>query len=340
MKDISEYKILIIQNTSYHFETTISLYSSLKRLNPKKLDIIQIALDPDIRRVGVRWSLDQSWNNQQKEFLTNNSISHINVSDVSQFSYDMVFVVSAYPNPFAYIPSIENELFKFYENKIIYICHRFNNNSDYTTNPRINFKNSLALSKLSKNIGLDFFYPIEYEIKPKLFTDTKPIFCIQGRFGLNNRIILSNNIFSCSNDFTINFIGTNIPPILKCKNHKLYSNLNEINFYNILNECKFLLPMIDDKIKDSTYSNQRFSSNFNHAMALEKPIFAHEFFKDIYEIPGIYYNEANIENKFDELLKLNNDEYFKMINQFNEVKNKYYEHNNKILSQKIFSLIN
>ena len=326
MNNISQYKILIIQNTSYHFETTISLYSSLKRLNPKELNIIQI-----IQEV-----------TDQKKFLTNNNISYIDMSDMSQFSYDIAFVVSAYPNPhvklYNSIPNIQHGLFEFYANRIVYICHRFDNKNDYTIHPRINFENALSLSKLSKNIGLDFFYPIEYQIQPKLFTDTIPIFSIQGHFELNNRIILNNRIFSCSSDFVINFIGTSLPH-QQCENHKLYSNLNETDFYITLNNCKFLFPMIDDKIKNHTYTNQRFSSNFNHAMALEKPIFAHEVFKDIYEIPGIYYNETNIEQQFNKLLNLNNDEYLELINQFNKIKNKYYQHNNEILSQKICAVL-
>lgn len=327
MNDISEYKILIIQNTPYHFETTISLYSSLKRLNPKKLDIIQII---------------EEYTNQ-KEFLTNNNISYIDMSDMSQFSYDIAFVVSAYPNPHVKlndsIPNIQHGLFEFYVNRMVYVCHRFDNKNDYTIHPRINFKNALSLSKLSKNIGLDFFYPIEYQIQPKLFTDTIPIFSIQGHFELKNRIILNNRIFSCSSDFIINFIGTSLPH-QQCENHKLYSNLNETDFYITLNNCKFLFPMIDDKIKNHTYTNQRFSSNFNHAMALEKPIFAHESFKHIYEIPGIYYNATNIEQQFDQLLHLNDDEYHNMIDQFKQIKNRYYQSNSKTLSQKIYNVLN
>lgn len=327
MNDLSELKILIIQNTFYHFETTISLYSSLKRLNPLDLKIIQITNN----------------HTDQVSFLNKYNISYIhNHAEMNQFGYDIAFVVSAYPNPHVglnnSVPEIDHPIIHFYKNKTIYVCHRFNNEQDYLLNPIIKKYNSLSLSPLSQKIGLDFFYPIEYDIATNL--QYQNIFCIQGHFELKNRKF-HESIFNCNDRFELNIIGTTIDNLIRnhCGNHKYFHNLNEIDFYNVLNHCKFLFPMIDDEIKSSTYIKQRFSSNFNHAMALEKPIFAHESFENVYEIPGIYYNDTNIDHKFEEVINISNDTYINLINQFSLIKNKYKIHNVNILSKKILSIL-
>ncbi len=320
--------ILIIQNTNYHFETTISLYSSLLRLNPAKLSIVKIAND----------------HTYQQKFLDKYKIHTIDCYDSSVYNYDIAFIISAYPNPHVSInnsiPHAEHLLVKYYQNKTIYVCHRFNKEQDYRLNPLINKSNSIALSPLASNIKLDFFYPIENIIPNQCdLTDIKNL-CIQGHFELKNRIV-NHNIFDCSNRFNLNIVGTNINCLdaQVCDNHKYHINLNEIDFYSLLNINHFILPMIDDKIKSGTYLKQRFSSNFNHAMALEKPIFAHEIFKDIYEIPGIYYNYSNINDQLEKLLNLSQENYLSLISEFKRIKNKYHIHNSKILSNKISSIL-
>lgn len=324
--------ILIIQNTSYHFETTISLYSSLLRLNPSKLSIVKIAND----------------HTSQQKFIDKYQIHTIDHSDSSVYNYDIAFIISAYPNPHVSInnsiPQAEHPLVRHYHNKTIYVCHRFDKEQDYKLNPLINKSNSIALSPLASNIKLDFFYPIENSIIPNHcdLTDIKNL-CVQGHFELKNRIV-DHNIFNCSNRFNLNIMGTNINYLdtvdtQVCSNHKYHINLNEIDFYSLLNINHFILPMIDDKIKSGTYLKQRFSTNFNHAMALEKPIFAHEIFKDIYEIPGIYYNYSNINNQFEKLLNLSQEQYLLLISDFKSIKNKYHIHNSKILSNKILSIL-
>jgi hypothetical protein len=132
-------------------------------------------------------------------------------------------------------------------------------------------------------------------------------------------------------------IGTNADSIIQKSYHKYLSNLNEINFYDAINNQKFILAMIDDKIKGGTYIKQRFSTNFLHASALEKPIFCHEIFKEIYEIPGIYYNEKNIYEKFQELINLSETKYYELVKQFTSLKRKYHFYNDYILLKKIIT---
>lgn len=319
-------KILIIQNTYYHFETTISLYSSLLRLNPNKVSLVKI----------------ENNYTQQDEFIQKHGINIINYFDPSIYNYDIAFIVSAYPNPYVdirnSIPLIDNPVIQHYKNRSIFICHRFDRASDFQRHPFIKLDNSLSLSKLSQSIGLQYWYPIEYPIESVY--QTKNNYCIQGHFEFNNRQIFSDIINnSINNTYEINIIGTSTNKIIS-NNAKYLSNLNEIDFYNALNNQKFILAMIDDQIRDGTYIRQRFSSNFNHAAALNKPIFCNEIFKDIYEIPGIYYNNSNIYEKFQELINISEIEYSKLVDSFNPFKDKYYNHNNKILSQKIEYLLN
>ena len=329
MNNLSDIKILLIQNTTYHFETMISLYTSLKRLNPKSLKVVQITGNYT----------------EQQNFLNFYNINHNNDQDYNIYDYDIAFIISAYPNPHVNIndsiPESHHPLIQYYQNKTIYVCHRFDKEKDYEVNPFINKTNSIALSPIASNIQLDFFYPIENVVDPVYcnLTEIKNL-CIQGHFELKNRIT-NHDIFSCSSKFNLNIIGTNFQYLhaQQCPNHAYHMNLNELSFYSLLNSVQFILPMIDDNIKFGTYIRQRFSSNFNHAMALEKPVFAHECFKDIYEIPGIYYNNSNIKEMFDTLLNMSQEQYSLVLADFKIVKNKYYIHNNKILSNKILSIV-
>lgn len=317
--------ILIIQNTHYHFETTISLYSSLLKLNPNKLTVVKI--DNDYT--------------DQRTFFKKHKIDTHKYYDHSMFRYDIAFIISAYPNPYVglwnSIPSIDNPICQYYKNNCVFICHRFDRSSDFKSHPFITPNNSLSLSKLSLNLGLDYWYPIEYPIEPQYQTQNN--YCIQGHFEFDNRRIFSDIINNSANNFQLSIIGTTTDKVVSSKNNHYLSNLNEIDFYNALNNQKFILAMIDDEIRDGTYIKQRFSSNFNHAAALNKPIFCHEIFKEIYEIPGVYYNNDNVYEKFQELISMPETQYSELVDSFKPFKDKYHQYNTQILSKKIQSVL-
>lgn len=318
-------KILIIQNTWYHFETTISLYSSLLRLNPSQISIVQ---------------LDANYT-EQENFLKQYNIPYLYFYDINIYNYDIAFIVSAYPNPFVSlensIPLFDHPICNHYKNKIIFVSHRFNNYTDFTKHQYINSNNSISLSKLSKKINIDYWYPIEYPIKSNY--QIKNNYCVQGHFEFNNRSLPPIIINNQSNSFILSIIGTTLSKTEKNPQNIYKSNLKEIDFYDHLNNQKFILAMIDDRIRNGTYIKERFSSNFNHCAALNKPIFCHEIFQDIYEIPGIYYNNHNINNKFEDLINISNEDYNKLIDFFEPFKIKYQAHNTEILSQKISNVI-
>lgn len=332
---LTDKPIIIIQNTNYHFETALSIYQSLRSLN---LNVYVYRCEKD------KFSQDK--------FLQQQNVS---VADQSILETACCgFVVSAYPNPNVdknnSIPNYGDKVFDLLKNKLIFISHRFKNESDYTNNKfYINKKNSICLSPLSQNIGLDYFNPIEMPIEPK-FVKINGLLKLstQSHFELNNRddTLVDNLLKIIRNKknkiIKLNFLGT------KAREHyaglnfhqykfiNYYENLKENYFYKFLNNLtNFLVLGIDDKIKNGTYSNERYSSNFNQAFALNKPIFCHEFFKDIYKVPGIYYNENNFYQKAQELLNIKEDRYLEIVKSFVDVKKTHKEHNDKILTKKI-----
>jgi hypothetical protein len=94
--------------------------------------------------------------------------------------------------------------------------------------------------------------------------------------------------------------------------------------------------MINAKIKNKMYIKQKFSSNFLQALCFEKPIFCDEIFKKIYELPGIYYNDNNFKDKFEELLSISEENYIKLVDSYKELKQNLRFKNKRKLLQKIY----
>jgi hypothetical protein len=328
--------IIVIQNTSYHFETALSIYQSLSSMG---LSVYFYRCADNVF--------------DQESFLKD-----INVNIASEDTIKKAlcgFVVSAYQNPQAAIsnpiPNSNDLIFEQLKNKLIYISHRFKNESDYTqVQNSITKENSICLSPIAGNLGLDYFHPIEMPLKEKYVKihrltklTVQSHFNLKGRtFRLVLKILRSQKIRKYKNLFKINFLGTKPMSILDKFEENLFKNINqydglqEKNFYNVINSnTNFLMCLIDDKIKNQTYFKERYSSNFNHALAFNKPVFCHECFENIYKIPGIYYNNDNLIEKFEELLNLNEENYLILFKKFDLVKKEKKEHNDFILSKKI-----
>lgn len=319
--------IVVIQNTHYHFETALSLYRSL-------LNITENVYFHVLKK--------QVFN--QKIFLKEIGVNLATKKEIEDACCG--FVVSAYPNPHVdlrnAIPNSNDPTFEKLKGKLIYICHRFKNESDYNQKENnIKKENSLCLSPISSNIGVDYFHPIEIPIKENYIGLNGDInISIQGHFNLKNRDeeVINKLVNNIKKNITINFIGTSWANGLIDinKNIKIFNNLKEKYFYQILNNnTNFIMPCINEKIKNKTYSNERYSSNFNLSFALEKPIFCDEFFEKIYNIPGVYYNNENFIEKLDYISNLKDKEYKKIHNNFKKIKHEYRIHNNNILEKKI-----
>lgn len=333
--------IILIQNTNYHFETLISVYQILKNLG----------YNPHIYRY-----LPDKFN--QLEFIQYYGMN-IATQPVIDSAY-CAFVISAYPNPHVTkdtcIPNDDNIIFSKFKNRLIYISHRFMKEEDYNEDGLINRNNALCLSPLSSKIGIDYIYLTDTPITPVNNPLNKLKLTIQAHFGLQNRSYqLLYKMIRLYRGYTntnikYNIIGTETHQVLPKIMDKIpqlnisrYEGMDELDFYNILNtKTNWIICGIQPLDKRGSYLCERYSSNFNHALALEKPIICHESFKNIYEIPGYYYSDthdveylSNSTGIIDDISKINNTEYMNMIDSFKNLKQKFTLHNQKILHSKI-----
>jgi hypothetical protein len=313
--------VLIIQNTYFHFETTISLYFSLKQIgfSPK---IITTHLEKDVYK--------------QFDFI---NFYKMDLHNEETKDYLCAFVISSYPNlekENEFLPNISPEILSKYKDRIIFICHRFKD----IKNKIIKKENSLCLSPISQN--LDFYFQFENPTpinRTKIENKYKVV--IQGNIGLGcrtehhiqrlqstNKINLSVVGHECKK-ITYNEIIENISDINFCE------DLYELDFYKKIESQHFVSAAISPNTKRKTYSTERFSSNFSLSLGLEKPLFCHEFFETIYKMPGIYYSRSNLDEQINKLINLSNEEYLMMCDKFSFLKKELRQHNDQILLEKI-----
>ncbi len=324
--------VIIIQNTSYHFETTICLYQVLKNLG----------YNPYIYRY-ISDDFDQA--NFISKYQLNIATSEI-ISDAI-----CGFVVSAYPNPLVSIvnaiPNDNNIIFDIFKDRLIYICHRFSDDKDYTNNKFINTINSLSLSPLSNKINVDHINLTHSPVTPNIPTiDNRLGITIQGHFELRGRDsslfydLFIKNYANYKDKIYINILGTNTSKFAWANIPEYiyhYSNMSEIDFYDVLNnKTHWIMSSLDDKTNKGTYTYQRYSSNFIHSLTLQKPIICHQFFDQIYNLPGVYYDGACSSSIIDKILEVHESQsYNDMIEYIKVLKNKFDIHNKTIIDKKL-----
>jgi len=303
----SKTKVAILHNSTNNFEVAICLYETLSKYS--ELD------------VGF-YKLIENDQFDQLNYIKKYNINLINFEEASKC--DIGICVSTEEDK-------ENQIFK--NIKIIYISHKFDDFNMYKN--EINTNNCLCLSPLSRKVGIDYFTPLEMPMEPKYKNTSKLNLLVQGHFE-NRNLELLDTIQNYSN-FQLTFLGTNFNSSNKFKfDFKILSNLKEIEFYEQIQDCNFILCMINAKIKNKMYIKQKFSSNFLQALCFEKPIFCDEIFKKIYELPGIYYNDNNFKDKFEELLSISEENYIKLVDSYKELKQNLRFKNKRKLLQKIY----
>lgn len=312
-------KIIIIQNTVYHFETGVSLYQTLLNMG---LDVCFYMCS----------KVKNKNRFQQLEFL---NYYHIKVYNADEISEDAIgVVVSTYPNPTDVVPNIDDEIFSKIS-KRIYISHRIGHDINSTV---ITNNNTLCLSPISERRGISYFNLLDFPSKPtKKEIDKNIKIGIQGHFHHNHRKVDHLNRIKPNNKFyEINLIGTSCGKLLAniehSDNYKTFESLSELDFYSLCNKMHFLMPLIDHQTKDGRYMNTLYSSTFNISCVFQKPIFAHECFRSIYNIPGIYYHENNFLEQFDKMISISNDNYNLLVDQFEEYKKEKQLHNSKVIN--------
>lgn len=326
--------IIVLQNTTYHFETGLSLYSSLANAGA---DVYMHRCCRNIFK--------------QEKFLENLNVKIASDEDLKRA--DCGVVVSAYPNPQVLIsesvPNEKDESILGFGEKLLYVAHRFMNKEDYESDESpIKIHNSVCLSPLGGGVGLDYLFPVDMPVVPiKNPLGDLMKFSVQSHFHLRNR-----NISEWINSFCnmsprairVNFIGNNVHYAHQMlsrdrNNKKFFSKINEELFYHLMNcETHFIMPLIDGLTKGGAYIKERFSSNFNLAFALEKPVFCHEVFREIYGTPGFYYDDENVLEVAEKMFSMTEDDYGSMVDQYKLIKEEKRNHNKKVLTYKISNL--
>lgn len=306
--------VVVIQNTTYHFETTLSIYKLLE----------DAGCTPYIYRQKLKHDTFEQLKLIQQLQLRLATKDEINAAAAG-------VVISAYPNPnvnkIESVPNFESAVPPRLRDKLIFISHRFGTAADYIDNPYgITQQNTFCLSPLAANIGMPYLFPVSLPVasKPEK-TLTRPAnITAQGHFELNNRArhtleaILNESSRAASR---FQFVGTGVYDRFyslsqRYKNVGLWPDLKEIAFYErLIDHTDFLMPLIDNQTNNQTYVTERYSSNFNLAWALEKPLFCHEAFEAIYGLPGVYYNYDNLAQKVAELGAVTAPDYANMVAQ-------------------------
>ena len=325
-------KIIVLQNTRYHFETALSVYKSLENMG----------VEPYLHQCHGQKDITG-----QLEFVS--SLGMRIASEQNMESARCAFVVSAYPNPHGilkeWIPCGGDPSIERFGKRIVYISHRFTSSKDYDFNGGpVRRHNSICLSPLSSRIGVDYMWPVDMPIKPEMRPLYRPVqFTVQGRLELANRLT-PDWMFAMedgSNRAWIRFLGGKyeeyaLPADTKTRNLMFLPSQSESSFYkNINKETNFLMPMIDRKIKDGMYEKDRFSSTFNHAFAMEKPVFCHIDFKGVYGVPGVYYDDENASEMAEKIFRMTREDYESMTREFSTAKRLRRNHNARIIRSKI-----
>jgi hypothetical protein len=238
--------------------------------------------------------------------------------------------------------------------KLLFITHRFNNKLDYKNN--ININNTLSLSPISKKIGIDHIILNKNPITPiNTYNENLIKLTVQGHLELKNRdinILIENilNITTNNKQILLNILGTStkrvIAPLQRIMNSiksnikiNAIENADEQLFYYYLNEqTDWLVCLLTPEIKNCTYAIERYSSTFNHALALDKPIICHRFFEKIYKVPGLYYDINDQNTSLNTILSYDTKEYNLLIDSFKKIKTESSIHNLKIIQNKIKNL--
>ena len=174
-------------------------------------------------------------------------------------------------------------------------------------------------------------------------------FTVQAHFGRGRRSLswLHNALeHADTSNLLFQFVGTTA---LETTNRILHvkpyiiaeSYLSESSFYSFLNtQTHFLFPLIDATLHTGSYIRESYSSNFNLAWALEKPLFCNECFKDIYGVPGVYYNSDNFAEKLAAVKNLEARGYQQLVATLKEQKAHHRAESASKIKHKIAALLN
>jgi len=332
-------KVLIIHNVAYHAEVTLAYYGILQSNN----------FDPWIYTTCNTYNFI--------ELLEKCNLNYIKSNDkCKKDDFKKAFLITPtnaladtklnFRHRSRSTPNYEDKIIQEFKSKMILCLHRpskiqnldiFNQDFD---NPIF-----LGLSPMSQAFGLNFLFPMDNIIAnllPQKFILNKKVkFLLIGRWydynkdirNVSNLIKLVNSKLDCSRDFQITIVGQNsnlIDSSLKDANFvEIKSDLTQIDFYNEINSCDYILNLGNYDI--SKYYSDILSSNYNHISSFRKPQICNQFTNLIFPTPSIIFSDENFLEIFEKAVNLPDNQYEKMVKDFDIPILNMRNHNSKIL---------
>jgi hypothetical protein len=316
-------KILIIHNTDYHTEVVLSFYGILESNN----------FEPWIYSIHNRYNLHNLFKkynlNCIKEYspdYKNNFKKAFLITPIDAYK-DMYYSSKCKP-----IPNYEDQIIEDFKSKMILTIHKPShiNNFDCLKNHFIN-PILIGLSPMAQTFGLNYLFPLDNILARILSKKTKLNqkikFLLMGRFNsnfrdINNIINLTKLGINSKRDFEINIVGEYAKGIDdRLKNISfinLKSDLNEIDFYNEINDSDFILNLLTNNPEKGYYYDV-ISSNYNHIFSFKKPQICNNFSNLISPSPAMIFTNSDyltFSRIFQRAVNITDFEYEKMIENF------------------------
>lgn len=339
-------KILIIHNTDYHTEVTLSYYGVLESNN----------FDPYIYSIYNHYDIKNLFKEYKLNYIEEYKTEYKNIFKKAFLITPMNKMTDFLPN-FRYrkgsSPNYEDNLVQDFKSKIILVFHKpskYQKDFLYINNDFPNFT-GIGLSPVSQALGLNYLFPLDNTLAKSLtrknHINDKVKFLLIGRFGdihfrrLDYIIGLTkiNNLKQyLLKDFEIIVVGEQAENIIShFKNIdyvKIKSNLNEIDFYKEVNDADFILNLLENNSKKE-YNFDVLTSNYNHSFSFRKPQICNEFANLICPIPSITFIEEDFSSffkAFEKAVNISNENYQRMITNFEIPINNMRLHNAQILN--------
>lgn len=306
-------RALIIQNTNFHFETALAAYYSVIHSGYDAF-LNRRHADPDERG--------------QADFCELYGIK----MDTPGARYDLGVIVSFYPDDqYGIYRRLRDILDRC--GMIICISHRVEVLDDLPS--YYGECSVVALTPLGARLGMQTFWQFENPVMPEYRPpSTSNVFCaVQGNFWQGARDLnLFRRFDPAFSGLKISLIGNGCVDGCTGPNFKYVQAPSEVEFYSAINKNSYIIACIDPETRGRAYARERFSSNFSLSLSLEKPLFCHEFFRDLYEVPGIYYNNRNFNEMVYRMLDADIKEYDAYVQLIRERKRHLREVNRKLLN--------
>ncbi len=342
-------KILLFLNTTYHVETVLSIYKSLKLLGWEPTILLDYEPD-DTNPNRLDFDLENFLKEFHLDYVTKDQYLTLNKN---LFNKCIIISGDVFLRKLTHLKGFYDKnsyIINNFKKSTIFISHvsnysdLYNQASSYYINIKV-----ISVTQFSQKFNLNYLNQIENIITDTLphknFLNKVPKFIVLGRFCWPNRslnyleeiIKIDKQI---SKQINISIVGQKpfdydnkmsfIHNKYKNINFEIKYDISELEFYKEINGADYILNLID--YQRGFYFLDRFTSNITHTIAFNKPSLCFMPLNLIYNIPCIEYTATDFKDKFLECVNLDEKSYLKYTNQFVEIKNNMRNHNTMVLN--------